>query len=418
MLDNNNNAHNEANDDDFEQKFHQSLKMNGLIFPNTIKEIDRLESMLPAILLSDNLPSAIDIINTGFVKIKPQIQSVSDVHSTWAYFFQRLGQLDLKKEFVVSRLLPKHIATHIDQFSTDFIEVKELVIQASSYIEDILGLKQRTILSEQKLQLNLVPAHSARYKIPVNIDQQKLTAYTIYVHRLATVLLEATQGLPTRTIPTNFLVFRTEILENFGEITFETALRYTWWLGIPVLPLTDAARFHGACWRIDGRNIIVLKQKTRSSLRWLFDLIHEVRHAAQHPEQSSFALLEDADDVNRLMSISNEEKDANIFAGQVLLKGKAIQLANEAIDLAEAKTERLKSAVTRIASREGLEPGTLANYLAFQLMVQHNINWWGTAMNLQPQESPPWQIAQTLLREFIDINTLPEPARTLLINTL
>ena len=70
---------------------------------------------------------------------------------------------------------------------------------------------------------------------------------------------------------------RQAVLSTYGAITFEHTLRYVWSLGIPVLPLRDPGAFHGACWRIDGRNIIVLKQRTLSLARWLADLLHEVR---------------------------------------------------------------------------------------------------------------------------------------------
>ena len=420
MWDNNNDLNSETNENDFNERFHQSLKANGFIFPDTAEDVERIRSITLNKPTLAALPSALDIINAGIVKIKPQVLSASapGIYSTWTYFFKRLSQLGLKKEFVTNKFLPASMATHVGERSSIDMTVRELVIQAATYTESLLGLDSPTILTDQPLQLSSIPVYSARYKMPANIDQQKLTAYTIYVHRLAMVLLDVTKKLPVRPIPTSFEQFRSEITERFGSLSFETALRYTWELGIPVLPLTDTARFHGACWRVDGRNVIVLKQKTASSLRWLFDLIHEVRHAAQHPEQESFVLLENADDVSRQMALSSEEKDANIFAGQVILKGKAIQLANEAIDLAEAKTERLKTAVIQIANREGIEPGILANYLAFQLMAQHNISWWGPATNLQPQKSAPWQIAQSVLWEYVDIALLAEPDRILLINAL
>ena len=53
-----------------------------------------------------------------------------------------------------------------------------------------------------------------------------------------------------------------------------------------MLPLDDPGAFHGACFREDWRNVIVLKQKTSASSRWAFDCLHECWHASQEPESS------------------------------------------------------------------------------------------------------------------------------------
>ena len=43
--------------------------------------------------------------------------------------------------------------------------------------------------------------------------------------------------------------------------------------------------FHGACWRYEGRNAVVLKQTPKHEARWAFDLLHELFHAGQRPEE-------------------------------------------------------------------------------------------------------------------------------------
>ncbi len=43
--------------------------------------------------------------------------------------------------------------------------------------------------------------------------------------------------------------------------------------------------FHGACWRYEGRNAVVLKQTPKHEARWTFDLLHELFHAGQRPEE-------------------------------------------------------------------------------------------------------------------------------------
>ena len=53
---------------------------------------------------------------------------------------------------------------------------------------------------------------------------------------------------------------RHTILTSYGKLNFQTALTYVWNLGIAVFPLRDSGAFHGACWRVDGRNVIVLNK--------------------------------------------------------------------------------------------------------------------------------------------------------------
>ena len=46
----------------------------------------------------------------------------------------------------------------------------------------------------------------------------------------------------------------------YKTVDLKSALYTAWDLGVVVLPLRDRGAFHGACWRYEGRNAIVLKQ--------------------------------------------------------------------------------------------------------------------------------------------------------------
>ena len=95
--------------------------------------------------------------------------------------------------------------------------------------------------------------------------------------------LKGSEALPRRAVPLDVKAFRQEILTEYGELTLQSVLRFAWDLGIPVLPLKDRGTFHGACWRYDGRNVIILKQNSRHAARWLYDLIHELFHVDKVP---------------------------------------------------------------------------------------------------------------------------------------
>jgi Zn-dependent peptidase ImmA (M78 family) len=113
-----------------------------------------------------------------------------------------------------------------------------------------------------------------------------------------------------REIPMSSAEFRESVLSEYGTMTFESALNHVWDVGVPVLPLNDPAVFHGACWRVEGRNIIVLKQRTLSASRWLFDLLHEVWHVAQNPKERELSVLEsDVSSNERRNSASKMRKE-------------------------------------------------------------------------------------------------------------
>jgi len=154
-----------------------------------------------------------------------------------------------------------------------------------------------------------------------------------------------------------------------------------------VLPLNDAAAFHGACWRIDGRNVVVLKQKTLSAVRWLFDFLHEIGRLAEEPEneQPSLVKLGLASDARRQ---APQEEKASSFAGDVILDGRAEQLAELCVNQAEGRLELLKSAVSKVAKREHVAIDARASYMAFRFSQQGE-NWWGAANNLQDPVPAP-----------------------------
>ena len=164
-----------------------------------------------------------------------------------------------------------------------------------------------------------------------------------------------------------------------------------------MLPLRDRGTFHGACWRYEGRNAIVLKQTSRHEARWLFDLLHELFHAGQRPEREMLEVIE-ADETSPERRDSGEEVAASQFAGDVVLDGKAEALAQACVKASGGSLERLKSVLPTVAARNGVAIGALANYMAFRLSWQGE-NWWGAAANLQARDSDPWAIARDVFVE-------------------
>jgi Zn-dependent peptidase ImmA (M78 family) len=252
--------------------------------------------------------------------------------------------------------------------------------------------------------------------MPANRTQASTSLYAAYANYLAVVALKGARSLPKAEIPTDPAVMHRRIHEIYKAVDLKSALHTAWDLGVVVLPLRDRGTFHGACWRYEGRNAVVLKQASKHEARWLFDLLHELFHAGQRPEADALEVIE-ADETSAERRNSNEEIAASQFAGEVVLDGNAETLAQACVQAARKSVERLKSVVPAIAAKNGVRVGALANYLAFRLSWQ-GVNWWGTAANLQADDGDPWTIARDVFIERFPYDIDNELDRQLLDRAL
>lgn len=334
--------------------------------------------------------------------------------------FKRLRDIGLDKDFVVKRLIPRGAARRFATSATS--DDPELVFEATASASHIYGWTPAALIGTGQLFVDQGVLGAARFKVTEKAEHRRLSAYTFYAHFLALHLLEAAADLPCDPVPTSPDAVRTTILANYGEMCFENALRYVWDLGIPVLPLNDAGAFHGAIWRVAGRNIIVLKQQTNAVARWLHDLLHELWHAGEEPGQPERSVIEAAE-TSQERRESDEELRATEFAADVVLAGRAEEFTTMCVEATKAtpqssgRVERLKAVVPDVAAREGVPADSLANYLAFRLSLQ-GIDWWGTAQNLQRTDENPWSIARDVLLERATLGRLSGLDRQLLMLAL
>lgn len=331
-----------------------------------------------------------------------------------AAFFRRMQQAGLDRNFVERRLLPRSISAAILGDGTiPGLAEEALTLRAAGFVSRVFGWSSASMLaSKTPLQVDDAAVGGARFKLGARTDERRMGAYTVYAHYLALLLLETTEEIPQRPVPTDPGEVLAAVRGTYGELTFENALRYVWDLGVPVLPLNDSGAFHGACWRVEGRNVIVLKQQTRSAARWLFDLLHEVWHIGQEPELQNLAVIEASETAEERRN-SPEEREASQFSGDVVLDGRAEELAQECVDAAGGVVERLKSALPRVAARQGVAADSLANYMAFRLSLQ-KIDWWGAATNLQRTDVNPLAVAREMLLQRVTLGRLNEFDRDLL----
>lgn len=308
----------------------------------------------------------------------------------------KLSQVGLERDFVVSRLLPSADASRASG-ETPSEDTSGLAARAGAILERVYGWTQDNIFGATPLLPPKFAAAEARFKMPARRVQSATGLYAAYANYLAIVVLKACRDLPKATLSTDPKETRRAIIARYKTLTLRTALLYSWDCGVPVLPLRDKGTFHGACWRYEGRNVVVLKQKSRHQSRWLFDLIHEWFHAAQAPEAETLEVIE-ADENSDERRNSNEEIAASQFAGDVTLDARAEDIAQASVRAAGGSVERLKSVVPTVAAKESVDIGSLANYLAFRLSWQ-GVNWWGAAANLQSGDDDPWDVARDVFVE-------------------
>jgi ribosome-binding protein aMBF1 (putative translation factor) len=328
--------------------------------------------------------------------------------------FSRLKELGLSKDFVLSRLVPRELSASLTAGQNGAVD--QVLFAATSAIAHIFGWTPAAVLGEGRPWLDGGVLGAARFKVSETAERKSLEVYTFYAHFLALLLLQATEELPQHSIPTDPDALHKEVIDRYGVMTFRSALLYCWDLGVPVLPLGDSGAFHGACWRANGRNVIVLKQRTQSLARWLFDLLHELRHAAEDPISPTHAVIEEAETSPARLN-SEEEKEAYWFAGEATLGGRAEELIDECVRRANGSIPRLKAVVPEVARTTGVDTAALANYMAFRLSLQGE-NWWGTAMNLQPKDESPWEVARDVLLQRANLARLTGIDRELFVQAL
>jgi transcriptional regulator with XRE-family HTH domain/Zn-dependent peptidase ImmA (M78 family) len=327
----------------------------------------------------------------------------------------KLSQTGLESDFVNSKLLPTSDIARLEGKISD-VDEQALVGRTANIVGRIFGWSNEELFASAPLAPPRFAAAEARFKIPAGKRQRSTSLYAAYANYLAVVVLKGSDGLPRKPIPADAEEFRKAFAAHYKTLTLKSALNFAWDLGVPVLPLRDRGTFHGACWRYDSRNVVVLKQTSRHLSRWLFDLLHEIFHAAQHPELATHEVVE-ADETSDERRNSDEEIAASQFAGDIVLEGKADEMAQKSVVLARNSVERLKSVVPEVAKEHHVDVGTLANYLAFRLSWQ-GINWWGAAANLQKSEENAWEVARDVFYERFAFDVHNDVDRQLITRAL
>ena len=324
---------------------------------------------------------------------------------------KRLESAGLKKEWLVKRILPEELINKIDSS-----EYEDLTAEILKHISRIYDWLPSEILGTSPLVIDRSVIQFAKFKTGARVQEKQTSAYTLYAHYLSLLVVQAIGHIKYEPLPKEAAEIRNQIAHQYGPLNLENVLRYIWDHGIPVIPLNDSGAFHGACWNISGRSVIVLKQVTPYQGRWLYDVLHELGHVTKHLSNNQTGIVEDKE--ISPFEDSEEEWEANELAEDLIFSSRAEELAEKAVERAQNKVEYLKSAVLQMASNEHIPVDLLANYLAFRLSTTNNINWWGTANNLQVTEPSPLILAKQILLERIRLEKLTPEDQDILMRAL
>jgi transcriptional regulator with XRE-family HTH domain len=347
-----------------------------------------------------------EIINALNVSVKQSILLPTNLRAV-DELSTRLVGVGIDRDFLETRLMPS---------TAEQMQPEGKLQAIAERLSRIYGWPSTSLLARAPLHLPTHAIDNARFKLPSNIDEKRLTGYSIYAHYIALLALQATPHVQPKQLPTEWSLVREHLFMNFGRADFDAVLSYLWDLGVVILPLFDVGLFHGACWRVAGRDVVVLKQRTASVARWSVDLLHELYHLSTKPG-SDIAIVEPSEG-RAEAGFEDEEIDATDFAGDVLLDGRADELAIMCQRESKGRVEHLKNVVVQVAKKEKVDVGVLANYMAYRLGQENKINWWGTAMNLQPDGPNPGDLVRSKLLANSDLTLLNEIDKDLFITAL
>lgn len=358
------------------------------------KEIIKQEGLDPDVLQEEG----ISFIKALQQRVKAESKPV--LQPNLADLVKRLVGAGLSKTFLEKRIIPSALLADWKKQ-----RYRSEVSAVTSLISSIFSWEESEIWGTGELVFSDTPAGKALLKAPVNSNLSQIRAYSHYAYYLARLIARSYTPSDVEGLPEDIDEFKSNYIKRYRSFDLSSLIKYAWELGFCVLPLNDPGIFHGACWNINGRRVIVLKQNTKYHARWIFDLLHELYHALAHLDELDSSIIETQELNPFLNNDTLEEREANTFAHQVLFGDRTEDILNQCVQQTQGKMERLKSVVQRIARQENIREDILANFVAFRLSLDDQ-NWWGPAAALQITDQDPFTIARQLLLNNITMKEL------------
>lgn len=314
---------------------------------------------------------------------------------------KRVSRAGVDPKFLTKKIIPSFLQGALFDLHRGTPEL--LIDEATDYVSKVYGWTMNEIWGEKNLEIQGKYATLPLFKKGTRANYNLIRAYLPYAEFIANAAMKAANIKAVNPIPDSIEEFK-ERLAEFGGLTLKALLDYTWSMGILVMPLNDAGTFHGAAWQVEGRKVIILKQKNQSHAKWLFDLLHEILHVFNHVKDGSEIVVEFSE-INPYSSDDEQEREANTFANEIVLNGKAEDYVREIVKISGGKVEYLQNAVKDFAESHNLRADSLANYLAYRLDAQGR-NWWGAAESLQQKEPEPFEVARDVFLSNVSMEKL------------
>jgi transcriptional regulator with XRE-family HTH domain len=353
------------------------------------------------------LKSVATALNVGVASDLIVMKSASDMPR----LFHRLAACGFDKA-MLARILPTNSYTAI----ISGLGSGEAIWNALVELSSVFGISIRRLLDADS-PLPFVFGSRVRYKLRTNADSEKVDAFTVYAHYVAALACKACEHVPMIAIPQEWSSFRNAILADFGKISLQSVLDYTWNCGIIVIPICYSGAFHGAVWKIGGRHVIVVKQTTSQTARWLFDLLHEIGHVVNNHVSETSAVIEIEPIGQKESDTDDDETVANEWAEDVLFNGDSDRIEKAVVKAASGNVRMMKAAIEKVADTFEMDVGILANHMAWRLADQQ-INWWGAAENLQKGLIAPDEIVRKGLLTHVNLAVLNEFDRDMFIRAI
>lgn len=396
------------------------LKSNNLsersgITPQTISRIENGKQTDISFTTLRKLLASMGYNLQDLVNEEVELQNEKVEQKSFHVLLKRLSKIGLDPSFVKGRLIPEELQNQLSNYQNDHPDL--LLDEAASYLSNIYGWNVGQIWGNNDLTFDENSLNSVLFKKGNRSNINQIKAYVPYVSFLARTIIKANKRKRIIEYPRDIEDFKNVLSVNYGGVSLDSVLNYSWDMGICIVPLKDSGIFHGAAWRINGNPVIVLKQQVNSHARWIFDLLHEIYHILVHLKDNDDMILEDME-INPVSKNDDpKEVEANSFASQVIFDGDPEPYAQEAVSIARGKIENLKNAVITVADTHNLRVDALANYVAQRLSFQGS-QWWGTAEGLQETEPEPYHVAREILLRSIDVNKLNRIDNNLLSTAL
>jgi transcriptional regulator with XRE-family HTH domain len=344
-----------------------------------------------------------------------ELENEKSADKTFSFLLKKLSKIGIEPSFVTKKIIPKSLQLELGNLQLGQPDL--LLDEAASYLSNIYGWRLNDIWSNSELNFDESNVNLALFKKGSRSNYNQIKAYVPYANFLARIVIKANHHVVRTPRPKDIEDFKQTLNTVYGGLTLSAILNYAWDMGICVIPLKDSGIFHGVAWNINGKPVIVLKQQVVSHAKWIFDLLHELYHVLVHLKEDNEIILETSEISPNSKDEDPREREANSFASQVIFNGNPEKFAQEAVTIAKGKIEFLRSAVEDVAERNQIRVDALANYLAHRLAYQGN-QWWSIADGLQEKDPEPFEIAQEILLQNIEINNLTSMDYNLLATAL